>query len=451
MTAPVYGKMNNAFDPSKLDGLPPATKGRIKRRSRALGPAYRLFYQQPVEVCRAQGVLLYDSDGNEYLDAYNNVVSVGHCHPKIIAAVHQQMQTLCTHTRYLQDGILDYAEDLLSTFGGKLSASGHAMFTCTGSEANDLALRIAMHHTGKRGIIITHEAYHGNSHLTASISPSLGDNSPLGTWVRQIPAPDAYRLPKEGLGQWMAGQVQKQIQDLERHGDGLAAFIVDSAFSSDGVYTHPTDLLAPVAEVVHAAGGLFIADEVQSGFGRLGDSLWGYQRHGVAPDIVTMGKPMGNGFPVAGIAILPEVVESFGRAMRYFNTFGGNSVAMAAAQATLNVIRDEGLLENAQSVGRFLKDGLLELAKSHASIGDVRGSGLYLGVEMVQDRSSKQSSPFAATYLVNALRERRVLISASGFDGNSLKIRPPLVFAKAHAERFLNELDGALNDLNKQQ
>jgi len=451
MTAPVYGKMNNAFDPSKLDHLPPATKGRIKRRSRALGPAYRLFYQQPVEVCRAQGVLLYDSDGNEYLDAYNNVVSVGHCHPKIIAAVHQQMQTLCTHTRYLQDGILDYAEDLLSTFGGKLSASGHAMFTCTGSEANDLALRIAMHHTGKRGIIITHEAYHGNSHLTASISPSLGDNSPLGTWVRQIPAPDAYRLPKEGLGQWMAEQVQKQIKDLERHGDGLAAFIVDSAFSSDGVYTHPTDLLAPVAEVVHAAGGLFIADEVQSGFGRLGDSLWGYQRHGVAPDIVTMGKPMGNGFPVAGIAILPEVVESFGRAMRYFNTFGGNSVAMVAAQATLNVIGDEGLLENAQSVGRFLKDGLLELAKSHASIGDVRGSGLYLGVEMVQDRSSKQSSPFAATYLVNALRERRVLISASGFDGNSLKIRPPLVFAKAHAERFLNELDGALNDLNKQQ
>jgi len=328
---------------------------------------------------------------------------------------------------------------VLSTFGGALSAQGHAMFTCTGSEANDLALRIAMHHTGRRGIIITREAYHGNSHLTASISPSLGEKSPLGTWVRQIPAPDAYRLPEEGLGQWMAEQVKQQIQDLERHGGGLAAFIVDSAFSSDGVYTHPTDLLAPVAEVVRAAGGLFIADEVQSGFARLGDSLWGYQRHGVEPDIVTMGKPMGNGFPVAGIAVRSEVVAGFGRAMRYFNTFGGNSVAMAAAQATLDVIRDEGLLENAQRVGKFLKDGLLELARNHDSIGDVRGSGLYLAVEMVKDRSSKQPHPAAATYLVNALRERRVLISASGFDGNSLKIRPPLVFARTHAERFVNE------------
>jgi len=440
------GKMNNAFDPAALEDLPPATRQRVARRSRALGPAYRLFYQQPVDVCRANGVLLYDSEGNEYLDAYNNVVSVGHCHPRIIAAV-QQMQTLCTHTRYLQDGILDYAEDLLATFGGALSEQGHAMFTCTGSEANDLALRIAMHHTGRQGIIITREAYHGNSHLTAGISPSLGDNSPLGTWVRQVPAPDPYRLPQEGMGQWFAAEVQKQIADLQRHGNGLAAFIVDSAFSSDGVYTQPTDLLAPVADVVRQAGGLFIADEVQSGFGRLGDSLWGYQRHKVQPDIVTMGKPMGNGFPVAGIALRPELAQGFGAAMRYFNTFGGNSVAMAAAQATLDVIQDEGLLSNAQSVGSYFKDCLTQLAQRHDIIGDVRGAGLYLGVELVHDRASRAPHAAAATHVVNALRQRRVLISATGFDGNILKIRPPLVFAREHVDRFVTTLDAVLTQL----
>lgn len=441
------GKMVNAFNPSSLAELDAPTRGLVERRIRLLGPAYRLFYRNPVQIARGQGVLLYDRDGNEYLDAYNNVVSVGHCHPRVVDAVHRQSQTLCTHTRYIQEGILDYADQLLGTFGGQLGSEGHAMFTCTGSEANDLALRIAQHHTGKRGIVITAEAYHGNSHLTAGFSPSLGDNSPLGTWVRQVPAPDSYRIPHENMGRWFADQVALQIKDLERHGDGVAAFIVDSAFSSDGIYAHPTDLLAPVAEVVRQAGGLFIADEVQSGFGRMGDSLWGYQRHGIDPDIVTMGKPMGNGFPVAGIAVAHEVVRGFGSDMRYFNTFGGNTVAIAAAQATLDVIRDERLVENARQVGQLIQSGLRDLAQRFEVIGDVRGAGLYIGVELVKDRASKTPDAAAAAAVVNGLRERRVLISATGFHANTLKIRPPLVFSEAHADRLLTAIEATLASL----
>jgi 4-aminobutyrate aminotransferase-like enzyme len=248
------------------------------------------------------------------------------------------------------------------------------------------------------------------------------------------------------MGQWMAEQVGLQIRDLERHGNGLAAFIVDSAFSSDGVFTHPTSLLAPVAEVVRKAGGLFIADEVQSGFGRLGESMWGYQRHGVDPDIVTMGKPMGNGFPVAAVAIAHDVVRGFGTDMRYFNTFGGNSVAIAAAQATLQVIRQEGLVENAGRIGRMIVEGVRELALRHPSIGDVRGSGLYVGVELVLDRASKTPDAVAANAVVNGMRDRRVLISATGRAANTLKVRPPLIFGEVHVARLLEALDASLTD-----
>jgi 4-aminobutyrate aminotransferase-like enzyme len=243
------------------------------------------------------------------------------------------------------------------------------------------------------------------------------------------------------MPQWFADCVADQIRDLERHGSGVAALIVDSLFSSDGVFATPTDLLGPAAELVRRAGGLFVADEVQSGFARSGEAMWGYQRHGIDPDIVTMGKPMGNGFPVAGIAVVPEVVERFGHDMRYFNTFGGNTVAIAAAQATLDVIRDEGLLANADVVGRFIRDGLSELATRYETIGDVRGAGLYIGVELVKERDTKQPDAVATSAVVNGLRERRVLISATGFHANTLKIRPPLVFSQADASRLLTELE----------
>lgn len=439
------GKMVNAFDPGSLDALDPATATAVARRMRLLGPAYRLFYSDPVQVSRGKGTRLYDRDGNEYLDAYNNVASVGHAHPRVIEAVHRQMEVLCTHTRYIQDGILDFAEMLLPSFGGRIGAEGHVMFTCTGSEANDLALRIARHRTGRRGIVVTAEAYHGNSDLTAGFSPALGTGSPLGTWVRCVGAPDSYRQDPATLGRRMAEEVTEHARMLARQGDGLAAFIADSLFSSDGIYSHP-EVLGPVAEAVRAAGGLFIADEVQSGFARTGERFWGFQRHGVAPDIVTMGKPMGNGYPVAALAMLPEVVADFGRDTRYFNTFGGNGVAIAAARATFEVIRDEGLQQNAQAIGEIIRAGLKGMAGRYPVIGDVRGAGLYIGAEFVCDGAERAPDAAAATATVNALRARRVLISATGPAANVLKIRPSLVFSPADADRLLSEIEAVLRE-----
>ncbi|GAA6202773.1 aminotransferase class III-fold pyridoxal phosphate-dependent enzyme [Aquicoccus sp. SU-CL01552] len=437
------GKMVNAFDPASLAALAPEEQAAIERRIRLLGPAYRLFYQTPVQVSEGRGTRLFDRQGQEYLDAYNNVVSVGHAHPRVVEAVHRQMSTLCTHTRYIQDGILDFAEQILPTFGGTIGESGHIMFTCTGSEANDLATRIAMHKTGRQGIIVTREAYHGNSYLTAGYSPSLGTSSPLGTWVRRVNAPDSYRHDPAELGRRMAAEVTATAAELARQGDGLAAFIADSLFSSDGVYGNP-EVLGPVAEAVRAAGGLFIADEVQSGFGRSGDKMWGFQRHGLDPDIVTMGKPMGNGYPVAAVALKHDVVAEFGRDTRYFNTFGGNGVAIAAAHATFDVLRDEGLQENSRLRGEQIRSAIRQMAPRFDKIGDVRGAGLYIGVEMVSDREAKIPDAVEATRVVNALRERRVLISATGPDANVLKIRPPLVFSEADVDWLLHDLEAVL-------
>lgn len=440
------GKMVNAFNPASLENLDAENRQAIERRMRLLGPAYRLFYQNPVQVSEGRGTRLFDRHGNEYLDAYNNVVSVGHAHPHVVEAVHRQMSTLCTHTRYIQDGILDYAETMLPTYGGRISEAGHMMFTCTGSEANDLALRMAKHYTGHNGIIVTAEAYHGNSELTASFSPSLGAQSPLGTWIRCVSGPDSYRNDPETLGQAMAAEVTEQAYLLKRNGDGLAAFIADSLFSSDGIYSHPA-VLGPVAEAVRAAGGLFIADEVQSGFGRSGEKFWGFQRHGVDPDIVTMGKPMGNGYPVAGLAVVGDVVGSFGRDTRYFNTFGGNGVAMAAAMATLEVIRNENLQANAERIGKMLRDGISALAARYPVMDDVRGAGLYIGVELVSDTKARTPDAATATQIVNRLREHRVLISATGPGANILKIRPPLVFSEGDVDLFLTKLEVVLKEI----
>lgn len=441
------GDMANGFNPRDAAHLASEDAAHVERRQRLLGPAYRLFYKTPVEVSRARGVYLYDRHGNEYLDAYNNVVSVGHSHPRVVAAIQKQLEVLCTHTRYMQEPLLDYAEALIDTFGGELGRTGCAMFTCTGSEANDLALRIARYHTGKTGVIVTAEAYHGNSGAVAAISPSLGRKSALDPFVRTVAAPDSYRLPVEEIGRRMAEDVARQIADIERHGGGLAAFIADSVFSSDGLYVDPTDVLAPVADVVRKAGGLFIADEVQSGFGRTGTHLWGHARHGVVPDIVTLGKPMGNGYPVAGLVVRPEVVAEFGASMRYFNTFGGNSVAIAAARAVLDTIRDEGLMDNAVKVGGDILSGLRDLRDKYDCVGDVRGAGLYFAVELVKDRDRKTPDMDRALAAVNALRDRRILISATGADAHILKIRPPLVFTSADADRLLEGVDAALRSV----
>jgi 4-aminobutyrate aminotransferase-like enzyme len=428
--------MVNAFDGSHAGELPPATRELLDRRDRTLGGAYRLFYDQPVSFVRGAGVYLYDADGNAYLDAYNNVPSVGHSHPQVTEAVSRQLATLNTHTRYLTDGVVNYAERLLRTHN--LGTPAHAMFTCTGSEANDLALRIARHHTGGTGVIVTANAYHGVTAALAELSPSLGPNVPLGEHVRAVPPPSA--------GVNFTAAVAWAIADLERHGIQLAAFLADSLFSSDGVLPDPAGFLAPITEIVHGAGGLYIADEVQSGFGRTGTHLWGYQRHGIVPDIVTMGKPMGNGLPIAGLVARQEVLDDFGHKARYFNTFGGNPVCVAAASAVLDVLETEQLPANAAATGAYLRDAVTQVAAVSPVLGNVRGAGLYLGADVISPETGEPSNALAST-IVNGMRERHVLISATGPHGSVLKIRPPLPFGRDQADQFMAVFTEVLNTI----
>ena len=433
------GNMPNAFVAGQ-GNLSPEDQALVARRQAAMGPAYRLFYETPVHLVRGEGVWLFDAQGEAYLDTYNNVASVGHCHPRVVEAMARQAAVFASHTRYLHEGILAYSERLLGYFPPELS---HVMFTCTGSEANDLALRITEAHTGGTGIIVTENAYHGVTRAIAVMSPSLGQGVALGEAVQVVPAPDPLRLEGD-LGQAFAGHVQAAIDDMIAAGIKPAALIVDTIFSSDGVFADPKGFLAPAVAVIRKAGGLFIADEVQPGFGRTGAAMWGFQRHGLVPDLVTLGKPIGNGYPVAAVVMRPEVVAEFGARARYFNTFGGNAVAAATAGAVLDVIEDEGLIENARVVGGHLRAGLDDLAGRHESLGPIRSAGLFVGAEIVTgDDPLAADAAFAAT-VVNLLREARVLISATGPRANVLKIRPPLVFSQENADLFLDRLDKAL-------
>ncbi|MDQ1128348.1 aspartate aminotransferase family protein [Microbacterium sp. SORGH_AS_0888] len=412
----------------------------IARRRRLLGPAYRLFYEDPVRPVRGSGAHLYDVEGVEYLDVYNNVASVGHAHPRVAEAIAQQAARLSTHTRYLSRPIVDYAEDLLGTMP---AAIARLMLTCSGSEANDLAVRMARAATGGTGVIITEEAYHGNTDLVSGLSPALGSGSQIGPAVWTVPAPDTYRAD-EDPGATFAAAVRVALSEMSAADIRPAALLVDTIFSSDGVYSDPPGFLAPAVDAVRAAGGVFIADEVQPGFGRTGSAFWGFARHGLTPDLVTMGKPMGNGYPVAAVAGTAEVLDVFAREVPYFNTFGGNDVAIAAAQAVLDVIRDEGLQQHAADVGAYFRSQLRTLATRHEAIGDVRGDGAFTGLELVADRARKRPDGPLATRTVNGLRARRVLTSVCGPQGNVLKLRPPLPFTRADADRFVTELDAVL-------
>lgn len=433
------GMLNAYSGSSEVDV---STASLIERRRSLLGPAYRLFYEKPIHMVRGEGPWLFDADGTRYLDAYNNVVSVGHCHPHVVEAIARQASVLNTHTRYLGGSILDYAERILSTVPATL---GNIMFTCTGSEANDLALRVARHCTGAKGIIVTQLAYHGVTQAVAEVSPSLGFGGEQPSYVRTISAPDTYRMGGD-IAAILAEQTRAAIADLEAAGHGVAAIMADTIFSSDGLFVEP-GLLDGAASAVQAAGGLYIADEVQAGFGRTGGSMWGFERHKTTPDIVTMGKPMGNGHPVAAAIMRPDLLAQFGENSRYFNTFGGNTVSCAAAAATLDVIEQEGLMANAASVGAYFRGALENLMARHQSIGEVRGAGLFLGVELVSDRARKSADAQLAQKLVNGLREKQILISTTGIHGNVLKIRPPLIWQKEHADMFVDALDALLSDL----
>ncbi|MDH6198092.1 4-aminobutyrate aminotransferase-like enzyme [Mycobacterium frederiksbergense] len=441
---------SNIMDSNSYTGglsTDPDTEKLIEARTRLLGPAYRLFYERPVHLVRGRGSHMFDADGVRYLDAYNNVVSVGHCHPHVVAAITRQAETLNTHTRYLHDGIVEYSQRLLDTLG-----LDRVMYACTGSEANDLALRVAQMYTGARGVIVTRDAYHGNTEAVTAISPSIGGATSIGPHVRTVAAPDSYRAGADVAARFLV-EVQAAIDDLRASGDGVSCLIADTFFSSDGIYPDPS-VLGPAVAAVRAAGGVFIADEVQPGFGRTGEAMWGFTRHGVVPELVTMGKPMANGLPVAAMAARSEVLDAFACEVPYFNTFGGNPVSMAAAAAVLDVIEDEQLMANATRVGTALRDELTRLAAEHPRIGDVRGAGLYLGVEIVAAHARSTNGTAharpdraAAHDLVNAMRDRRVLISVCGTGGNVLKIRPPLVFSMSDLDWFCTEFADALRQV----
>lgn len=438
MTGPMTRQttMLNAYTPG-AGHLSPADEALARRRERALGPAYRLFYETPVHLVRGEGVSLYAPDGTRYLDCYNNVASVGHCHPRVVEAMARQAATLATHTRYLHDGILAYAERLLALFPPELS---HVMFTCTGSEANDLALRIARAATGGTGVIVTDNAYHGVTLATAEMSMSIGPAVAPGPTVFPVPAPSAANYP-DGIAEGFAAAVSDACDRMQAQGIRPALLIVDTIFSSDGVFPDPEGFLAPAAAAIRKAGGFFLADEVQPGFGRTGAQFWGFQRHGLVPDMVSMGKPMGNGYPLAGLVLKPDTIAEFGQKARYFNTFGGNAVAAAVGLAVLDVIRDEGLQQNAATVGAAFAQGLKSLAQRHESLGETRAAGLFIGQTILTDG---QPDPARTARLVNALREHNILISSTGPRGDSLKIRPPLPFSLADVDQVLTTLDRLL-------
>ncbi|MCX8998110.1 aspartate aminotransferase family protein [Rhizobiaceae bacterium BDR2-2] len=431
----------NRFDASRTDGFPEELAERVQRRSATFGASSVLFYEQPIEMVRAEGAYMYGADGRRYLDVYNNVPSVGHCHPRVVEAISRQAAAINIHTRYLTRIVETYSERLLATFPAPLS---NLVMTCTGSESNDLAMRIARTGSGAEGFIVTEAAYHGNTALVTEISPSALKTRKPAAFVRTVPAPAGDDDPST-VGARFAADVEAAIADLNREGLGVAALVVDSIFSSDGIYADPAGFLRPAVEAVRRAGGVFIADEVQPGFGRTGSGLWGFSRHGVVPDIVTMGKPMGNGFPMGGVVTRPELLEKFCAETGYFNTFGGNPVAAAAGLAVLDVIADEGLTENAATVGFHLAEGLRALKDRHAAIGGVRGAGLFIGLDFIAPEGGGPDTQLA-THVINEMKKNGILIGAAGKYGATLKIRPPLCFSKADADQVVETLSGILGN-----
>jgi 4-aminobutyrate aminotransferase-like enzyme len=422
----------------------------LARRDKLLGPAYRLFYDRPVHLVRGEGVWLYDAAGHKYLDMYNNVPHVGHCHPRVVEAICRQAGTLNTHTRYLHENIIECAARLTGKLPPELDT---VMFCCTGSEANELALRIARTATARKGVIVVEYAYHGNTQAIYEITTSDIPPAELPGYVVTVPAPDIYRGRYRGSDAALkyAAHVHDAIALLESRGFEPAAFVIDTIASSCGVVEPPSGYLAAVANIVRDAGALFIADEVQPGFGRTGRNFWGFEADGLVPDIVTTGKPMGNGHPVSAVVARRELVEGFGRNGDYFNTFGGNPVSCAAALAVLDVIEEEGLQQNALEVGGYIVDGLRQLAEEHECIGDVRGTGLFLALELVSDRENRTPDGGLARFVVNDLREHGVLTSVIGPDRNILKLRPPMVLRLADADFMLGRLDESLRRVSESQ
>jgi 4-aminobutyrate aminotransferase-like enzyme/Ser/Thr protein kinase RdoA (MazF antagonist) len=443
-------------DPNLLLGIPAARFPRqepnpeetLSARRERLGKNLSISYRQPLKIVRGWRQYLYDDTGRAFLDVYNNVPLVGHNHPRVVRAVQEQMALLNTNTRYLHDNVNLYAERLTHLLPASLRV---CYFVNSGSEANELALRLARAHTGREDVIVLEHAYHGHTNTLIDISPYKFDG-PGGRgrkpWVHVAPLPDdyrgSYRRGDPDAGKKYAKHIAEILQNAHAQGRSVAAYIAETLPSVAGQIVFPRGYLAETYKHVRAAGGVCIADEVQVGFGRLGTHFWGFETQAVVPDIVVLGKPIGNAFPLAAVVTTPEIAASFNNGMEFFSTFGGNPVACAAGLAVLDVLEEEHLQENALRIGTYLAARLKALQDKHALIGDVRGAGLFLGVDLVLDRAIRDPAPQQASYVVNRLRERGILTGTDGPHHNVIKLRPPLIFSQADADLFVTTLDSIL-------
>lgn len=426
-------------------GSPPAVL--LQRRQARISSSLSLTYREPLKVMRGRGQYLFDERGHPHLDMYNNVCHVGHCHPHVVAAAQQQMSRLNTNSRYLFDQMYDYADRLCATLPPPLQ---YCFFVNSGSEANELALRLAFAHTGAGDLFVVDNAYHGHTNLLTEISPykfmgpgGIGKPAP---WVHVVPMPDGYRGMHKGQGRDAGMAYGEEVgRRIAALGRPLAGFIAESLLSCGGQIIPPAGYFETVFAHVRRAGGVCILDEVQVGFGRVGSHFWGFELQGVVPDIVVMGKPIGNGHPLGAVVTTREIAASFAATgMEFFSTFGGNPVSCAIGMAVLDVIRDEQLQAHALDAGTYLRDGLHELMAQHQIIGDVRGTGLFIGIELVRDRTTRQPATAAAKSLVNALRRRRILTGTDGPFDNVIKIKPPLVVSHDDATMMIETVDEIL-------
>jgi 4-aminobutyrate aminotransferase-like enzyme/Ser/Thr protein kinase RdoA (MazF antagonist) len=419
----------------------------VEIRHRHFGRNFSIAYSEPLKIVRGEGQYLFDDTGRRYLDLVNNVCHVGHCHPHVVAAAQQQMAALNTNTRYLHDNLAEYALRLSDTFPDPLSV---CFFVCTGTEANDLALRLARAHTGSKEMIVLDHAYHGHSPSLIEISPYKCEGpggEGLAEHAHKVPMPDPYRGPHRGpgAGRHYADEVGTMIEELNADGKRLGAFMAESLIGCGGQVIPAPGFLPAACDAVRATGGVCIADEVQVGFGRVGTHYWAFETQDVVPDIVTLGKPIGNGHPMAAVITTPEIAASFDTGMEYFNTFGGNPVSCAVGLAVLDVIEREELQGHALAVGNQLMDGLREVQTRHRLIGEVRGLGLFIGVELVRDPETLEPADAEASRVIDEMKARGFLLSTDGPFDNVLKIKPPLVLQQQNVDEVLDALDEVLS------
>ena len=447
--APIGGK--KSADGSSADLKKDLTvEEALAARKRLLGGNLSLSYEKPLKIVRGSMQHLYDETGRAYLDVYNNVPLVGHSHPRVVRAIQEQAALLNTNTRYLHDNILRYAERLTVLLPDPLRV---CYFVNSGSEANELALRLARTHTGREDVVVLEHAYHGHTSALIDISPYKFDG-PGGRgrkpWVHVAPIADdyrgAYRRGEPEIGKKYAAHVGEILNDCKKKGQRVAAYIAETLPSVAGQIVFPPNYLAEVYKFVRTEGAVCIADEVQVGFGRLGTHFWGFGAQGVVPDIAVFGKPMGNAFPLAAVVTTREIAASFANGMEFFSTFGGNPVACAAGLAVLDVLRDENLQQNALMVGTQWMRDLRSLQAKYPLVGDVRGLGLFLGIDLVTDRETRAPATRQASYVVNRLREEGILAGTDGPHHNVIKLRPPLCFTSADASRFTSALDSILEE-----